>query len=95
MALGAIHEMRALGFDVPGDVSVVGFDNLFLADVFYPPLTTVAQPRAEIGRRAMTLLLDIIAGGPPPSEPVIVPTTLEIRGTTAPLKTRTDQKQGV
>ncbi|MBB4303862.1 LacI family repressor for deo operon, udp, cdd, tsx, nupC, and nupG [Rhodobium orientis] len=95
MALGAIHEMRALGFDVPGDISVVGFDNLFLSDVFYPPLTTVAQPRAEIGRRAMTLLLDILAGGPPPAEPVIVPTSLKIRGTTAPLKTRTDQKQGV
>ncbi|WDZ80205.1 LacI family DNA-binding transcriptional regulator (plasmid) [Ensifer adhaerens] len=86
MAYGAIHALRRLGHDVPGDVSVVGFDDLYLSKAFYPPLTTVSQPRTEIGRTAMSLLLNIISGddvvaGPPA---VVLPTTLNIRGSTAP-----------
>ena len=83
MAFGAIHEIRRHGLEVPGDISVVGFDDLFLSEAFSPPLTTVNQPRSEIGRRAMTLLLDILAGNPGPARPIIVPTSLRIRGTTA------------
>jgi LacI family repressor for deo operon, udp, cdd, tsx, nupC, and nupG len=83
MAFGAIHELRRMGRDVPGDVSVVGFDDLYLSEAFSPPLTTVAQPRAEIGRRAMGMLLDMFGGGSAPKEPVILPTTLKVRGTTA------------
>lgn len=83
MAFGAIHELRRMGHDVPGDVSVVGFDDLYLSEAFSPPLTTVAQPRAEIGRRAMGMLLDMFGGGFSPAEPVILPTTLKVRGTTA------------
>lgn len=83
MAFGAIHELRRMGRDVPGDVSVVGFDDLYLSEAFFPPLTTVAQPRAEIGKRAMGMLLDMLSGAPAPREPVILPTTLKVRGTTA------------
>jgi LacI family repressor for deo operon, udp, cdd, tsx, nupC, and nupG len=86
MAFGAIHELRRLGCDVPGDVSVVGFDDLYLSEAFFPPLTTVAQPRAEIGKRAMGLLLDMLAGGNAPDQPLVLPTTLKVRGTTAPPK---------
>lgn len=84
MAFGVIHQLRKLGLDVPGDVSVVGFDDLFLSEAFYPPLTTVSQPRTEIGRAAMTMLLDMLSGGLTPRQPVTMPTTLKIRGTTAP-----------
>ena len=84
MAFGVIHQLRKLGLDVPGDVSVVGFDDLFLSEAFYPPLTTVSQPRTEIGRAAMTMLLDMLTGGPTPRKPAVLPTTLKIRGTTAP-----------
>lgn len=84
MAFGVIHELRRLGLDVPGDVSVVGFDDLFLSEAFYPPLTTVSQPRAEIGRAAMNMLLDMLAGGLTPRKPAMLATTLKIRGTTAP-----------
>ena len=83
MAFGAIHELRRLGKEVPGDVSVVGFDDIYLSEAFYPPLTTVSQPRAEIGRAAMTLLLAILAGTDRPGSPVLMPTTLKIRETTA------------
>ncbi|KQZ82844.1 LacI family transcriptional regulator [Mesorhizobium sp. Root157] len=83
MAFGAIHELRRIGCDVPGDVSVVGFDDLYLSEAFFPPLTTVAQPRTEIGKRAMGLLLDMFAGGSAPKQPLVLETTLKIRGTTA------------
>lgn len=83
MAFGAINELRQIGLDVPGDVSVVGFDDLFLGEAFYPPLTTVSQPRLDIGRRAMTLLLDMLAGRDAPLVPVTMPTELLVRGTTA------------
>lgn len=84
MAFGLINALRAMGLDVPGDVSVVGFDDLFLAQAFYPPLTTVSQPRAEIGQQAMTLLLEILDRGRPAAGLVEMPTVLKIRGSTAP-----------
>ncbi|MGT2446895.1 LacI family DNA-binding transcriptional regulator (plasmid) [Ensifer adhaerens] len=85
MAYGAIHALRRLGRDVPGDVSVVGFDDLYLSKAFYPPLTTVSQPRADIGRTAMSQLLNVLSDGDVAAEPAIVlPTTLNIRGSTAP-----------
>lgn len=85
MAYGAIHALRRLGRNVPGDVSVVGFDDLYLSKAFYPPLTTVSQPRADIGRTAMSQLLNVLSDGDVGAEPAIVlPTTLNIRGSTAP-----------
>jgi LacI family repressor for deo operon, udp, cdd, tsx, nupC, and nupG len=86
MAFGAIHELRRLGRDVPGDVSVVGFDDLYLSEAFYPPLTTVNQPRSDIGREAMTMLLGMLSGECVPQTPLVMPTTLRIRGTTAPAR---------
>ncbi|MEO3388619.1 LacI family DNA-binding transcriptional regulator [Mesorhizobium sp. CAU 1741] len=83
MAFGAIHELRRRKLDVPNDVSVVGFDDIYLSEAFFPSLTTVSQPRAEIGRAAISVLLDIIGGGHPPADPLVLPTQLQIRGTTA------------
>lgn len=82
-AFGAIHELRRRGLDVPGDVSVVGFDDIYLSEAFFPPLTTVSQPRAEIGRAAMSMLLDVMDGDMP-LEPLVMPTEMKIRGTTGP-----------
>jgi DNA-binding LacI/PurR family transcriptional regulator len=62
MALGLIHAFRDAGLDVPGDVSVVGFDNIPEAAHFWPPLTTVRQDFAELGKRCMRLLLSDIDG---------------------------------
>ncbi|THK39550.1 LacI family transcriptional regulator [Ensifer sp. MPMI2T] len=85
MAYGAAYELRRMGRDVPGDVSVVGFDDLYLSKAFYPPLTTVSQPRAEIGHAAMELLLKILSGAEIDcDEPIVLPTVLHIRGSTAP-----------
>ncbi|GAA1727595.1 LacI family DNA-binding transcriptional regulator [Microcella frigidaquae] len=62
MALGFMHACREMGLSVPGDISIVGFDDVPEAAHFAPPLTTVRQNFAEIGRRAIALLLGELRG---------------------------------
>lgn len=62
MALGFMHACWDSGLDVPGDVSVVGFDDIPEAAHFFPPLTTIRQNFGEIGRRAVSLLLAELQG---------------------------------
>jgi len=62
MALGVIRAMSETGRQVPRDVSVVGFDDIPEAEFFRPPLTTVRQDFAELGRRALRLLVQKISG---------------------------------
>lgn len=64
MAIGALAALRDLGRTVPGDVAVVGFDDIDLAAVADPPLTTVRQRTIDQGRTMVRLLLDLLAGGP-------------------------------
>ena len=63
MAIGAIQEAKKLGLRVPQDLSVVGFDDIQFSQYCDPPLTTVSQPRYEIGRQAMLMMLEILKGG--------------------------------
>jgi DNA-binding LacI/PurR family transcriptional regulator len=76
MALGFAHACRDMGLDVPGDISIVGFDDIPEAAHFLPPLTTVRQNFAELGRRAVALLLGELegdaAGGRERIEPELV-----------------------
>lgn len=81
MALGLIHALRERGLDVPGDFSIVGFDDIPEARHFWPPLTTVRQDFTELGRRAVSRLLDNV--GESVSEPI--EPRLIIRASTAPL----------
>jgi DNA-binding LacI/PurR family transcriptional regulator len=62
MALGFAHACRDMGLDVPGDISIVGFDDIPEAAHYLPPLTTVRQNFAELGRRAVALLLRELEG---------------------------------
>jgi DNA-binding LacI/PurR family transcriptional regulator len=62
MALGLLRALGERGRNVPGDVSVVGFDDIPEAAFFPPPLTTVRQDFGELGTRAMHLLMDRISG---------------------------------
>jgi DNA-binding LacI/PurR family transcriptional regulator len=66
-AFGAIRAVRDRGLRVPADISIGGFDDLFLASYCDPPLTTIRQPKQEMGRDAANLLMDLIAGGNPTS----------------------------
>ncbi|MCF6525758.1 LacI family DNA-binding transcriptional regulator [Streptomyces sp. JJ36] len=83
MAFGAMHALRRSGLEVPGDVSVIGFDGHDLAEVM--ALSTVIQPLAELGSIACEQVLAAL-GTDGPAEPVhrVVPTELLLRGSTAP-----------
>jgi LacI family transcriptional regulator len=74
-AIGAIRALKDAGCSVPGDVSVVGFDDIQSAAYSTPSLTTVRQPLLEMGRRGAQVLLDRIADGGKqfPSEIVMAP----------------------
>jgi len=90
MALGAIREARARGLRVPGDLSVVGYDDSPLIAFTDPPLTTVRQPVQAMAVAAAQALIDEINGqGAPHSEYVFRP-ELVVRGSTAAF-TRSDQ----
>ncbi|MBL0886841.1 LacI family DNA-binding transcriptional regulator [Myceligenerans sp. I2] len=82
LALGLARAFWEAGLRVPEDVSLVGFDDIQGADQFIPPLTTVRQPFAELGRRSVELLFDAVAGRSP-SGALIAP-ELVVRASTAP-----------
>jgi LacI family transcriptional regulator, repressor for deo operon, udp, cdd, tsx, nupC, and nupG len=62
MAMGAIKAIKDYGMKVPDDIAVVGFDNLEISAVFEPGITTIQQPKYEIGEQAMDLLIKLING---------------------------------
>jgi DNA-binding LacI/PurR family transcriptional regulator len=82
MALGVLRALHEAGRRVPEDVSLIGFDDIPESAYFTPPLTTVRQDFAEVGRRCIDLLLDRIADRPTRPD-VLVRTELVIRQSTA------------
>ncbi len=85
MAMGCLHELRGQGLAVPGDVSVMGFDDIRYAATTQPPLTTVAQPAGEIGRRVAERVLKAIEAGRAMSRTAeIVPHRLVLRDSVGP-----------
>jgi Transcriptional regulators len=87
MALGVLRALHERGRAVPSDVSVVGFDDIDDAASFIPPLTTVHQDFAEVGRVCVQAVLDQIAAGEvgrAPAGTTLIPTRLVIRASTAP-----------
>lgn len=84
MALGAMREFRKAGLSIPGDISVVGFDDIAFAALSEPPLTTVCSPRVEIGRRVVEALVTMIEHPEQEGVEVSLPTHLITRDSTAP-----------
>ena len=82
MALGVLRALKEAGLDVPGDVSVVGFDDVPEAAYFIPPLTTVRQDFAAVGRHSLEVLLEQVEGGPPRADPVVIEPDLVLREST-------------
>lgn len=82
-AIRTIEVAHDLGLEVPGDLSVIGFDDVPDASQFRIPLTTIAQPLYDMGRTAMELLLRMLQGVQPSQTHVTLPTTLVIRESTA------------
>ncbi len=84
MALGVMRAAFDAGLRVPDDVSVTGFDDIPLAAQVIPGFTTVAQPIYAMGERAAELLLRRIQTPDAPLEILRLPTTLQVRGSSAP-----------
>ena len=84
MAIGVIRELISMGIRVPQDISVVGFDNIFAAELVTPALTTIASPRRMQGMTAVRNLVAMIGGARPrATEPVVLPIRLVVRESTA------------
>lgn len=83
MAIGALEHCKASGIRVPEDVSIVGFDDVPVAALLTPRLTTVCQPAREMGHRAATVLFGLL-GEPGGEEHALLETTLQIRDSVAP-----------
>lgn len=60
MAMGAMHYLREKGYRVPEDISIIGFDDVDVAAVYNPPLTTIHSDYSAVGQQATRLLLDIL-----------------------------------
>jgi DNA-binding LacI/PurR family transcriptional regulator len=84
MALGAMRALHELGRRAPADVSVVGFDDMDVSACFWPPLTTVRQDFATVGRLCIRRLLAKVADPATATGTTIVGTELIIRSSTAP-----------
>jgi LacI family transcriptional regulator len=82
LALGALERLDRLGIDVPADVSVSGFDDIRMAAMTTPSLSTVRLPLREMGRRGFLYADGLLAGRQPTSE--LMPTAVVMRNSTAP-----------
>ena len=82
-ALSALRVSFERGLRVPDDLSVIGFDDLFFASYLQPPLTTIRQPRREMGQQAMEMIVALLAGKEIRSRQIRVDGELIVRGSTA------------
>ena len=84
-AIGALTELRRLGRDVPRDISVVAYHDVWVANHTWPPLTTVKMPYYEVGVQAVRSLISQLAGSPGQDIVVREPAPqLVLRSSTAP-----------
>lgn len=82
MAVGALQALEKKGVSIPEQVQVVGFDDIELAQMISPPLTTVSQPTFEMGSKSAEMLLKLLAGKKPRIKSVYLQPKLILRGTT-------------
>jgi len=84
LALGAITAAKEMGYRVPEDVTVIGFDDVEHTTMFHPYITTVAQPCYELGKRSARLLYDLMSQGKEIPRQVIMEHRLIVRESSAP-----------
>ena len=82
-AIGLLAACSKRGFSVPDNLSIIGFDDIDMAAYAIPPLTTIRQPRFDLGQRAMHMMLALLGGQEPQNQ--IVPGELVVRQTGARL----------
>ena len=91
-ALGVLQAAAELGLAVPQDLSIVGFDDIFFAERLQPPLTTIHQPKRELGRDAMKLLVALL-NNEKADKTITVRGELIVRGSTAKFTKRSDRER--
>lgn len=88
LAIGVLRAAQAVGCHVPGDVSIMGMDDIYAASITSPALTTVVKPKYDIGRQAAKLLITRMTDDEtPPPQHLLLPCQLVTRGSTAPYQT--------
>jgi LacI family transcriptional regulator/LacI family repressor for deo operon, udp, cdd, tsx, nupC, and nupG len=80
-AIGLLSACYKRGLSVPDHLGVIGFDDIDVAAYTIPPLTTIHQPRLQLGRQAMQMILDLLAGQTPENQ--LISAELVVRQTTA------------
>lgn len=86
LALGAVRGARRLGLSVPGDISVIGYDDSAVMACTDPPLTTVRQPIDAMGQAVVTLLIGQVGGGAAAVDELFFEPELVVRASTGPLR---------
>jgi LacI family transcriptional regulator len=76
LTVGALSALRDAGLRMPDDLSLVSFDDMSLFPFVDPPISAIAQPAIQMGRAAARTLIDLLNGEPPPSEDVVLPSTI-------------------
>jgi DNA-binding LacI/PurR family transcriptional regulator len=85
IALGLMAQVQRAGAHVPDDISVIGLDDIDMARDWTPALTTVRQPKYEMGRAAAMYLMQSPLPGHDTVRPLLLPCDLVVRASTAPL----------
>jgi DNA-binding LacI/PurR family transcriptional regulator len=83
-ALGCLQALSDAGKSVPEDVSLMGYDNAWLAGLRHISLTTIDQPRHELGATSVKLLIERMEEGRKESRHIVLEPSLVVRATTAP-----------
>ena len=83
IAYGVYRELRNYNLNIPDDISVIGFDDIFFSDVIYPPLTSVEYPIEDIATTVVDRLVSMIHGrAPDVSKPIVFDPKLKVKGST-------------
>ena len=88
IAIGTLTAIWQLGLKVPEDVSVIGFDDISLASLITPPLTTIRQPIGDISRAVVATAIDMVENPHRERTDVVLPTELVIRKSCQPPRRR-------
>lgn len=85
MAFGALRYAQMHGWEIPRQLSVIGFDDILISSYTMPSLSTIAQPKYELGQRAAEILLHRLQKSEEPVQTIVLPTRLIVRESTGPL----------